>query len=346
MHPNRSEELRLFVYKLWLIVFFILIAGVVYWLRTLMLLTFLSILVAILWGVIADGLQKLSGGKLHRYLAVGLAILFFFGLFFLLGYFLYEPLNEQFVSFTENLPKLMRDLWMRLQPFLRRVGLDELDPSAIDVGAMTGGVVRSTMTVLGASVSTLSGLIAVFFLAFFWAIDPERYLRGTYNLLPPARREWAHQITARISYTLRQWMKATGMSMLTISVLTTTLLSIVGLPYALLFGIAAGLFDIIPFLGPILAFIGPTLVAFSISPTMAFWIIIGYMIIQMVEGNIVVPYFMSREAELPPALTIFVIFAMGELFGFLGIFVAAPTLALIVATVRAVYSIRRGEEGA
>lgn len=346
MEADRSDELRRFGAKLWLSLAFLAGIAAVYLLRSLLLLTFVSMLVALVWTYLADALVALWGGKLPRGAAIILAMVLSLGLLVAVGVLLFGPLNEQLSGFMQTLPELLQNAWMRLHPILRRLGLGSFDPATADLSALTGGLLTSGLSLLNVGFQAVSGVVGVLFLAFFWAMNPARYRAGALGLLPPRAQSWAGRILDEVSYTLRQWMKATGMSMLTIAVLTTLLLWLLGIPYALLFGVAAGIFEIIPFLGPVLAFTGPGLYALGTSPTTALWVTAGWIFVQTVEGNLVVPFFLSKAAELPPALTIFIIFAMGELFGFLGIFVASPALALMVAVVRAIYGYKDFKPGA
>lgn len=345
MDDARQREIETFIVKLWLILAFFLFLALVYFLRMLVLLTFLSVLLAMVWSFLARALIKVSGGKLPRIPAVLTAILLSGGILSLLGFLLFEPLNEQLTGFFSSLPETLQNVWMRLQPLLRRFGLGEFDPTSIDLQQFPAKALSSGFVILGAGVQGVSSLLAVTFLAFFWAIAPDVYRLGFLRLLASHQQAWAVRIIDQVHYTLKQWMKATALSMLTIAILTTVFLWIVGIPYALLFGIAAGFLEIVPFVGPFLAFIGPILIALSMSPATALWVVAGWMVVQTAEGNLVQPYFLSKAAELPPALTVFAIFAMGELFGLLGMFVAAPTLALVVGVVRAVYSFNRFEPG-
>lgn len=346
MDDAQRTEIQTFVTKLWLILGFVFLIVLVYFLRTLVLLTFLSMLLAMVWVYFAKAIVRVAGGRVARLPAVLLAMLMSGGLLVLLGFMLSAPLNDQLTSFFATLPETLQNVWMRVQPLLRRLGLGHLDPSAIDLKQFPAQALASGFTILGLGMQGVSGLVAVTFLAFFWAIDPERYRQGFLRLLPDRQQAWAVRIFDEVQYTLKQWMKATALSMLTIAVLTTILLWVIGIPYALLFGLTAGLLEIVPFLGPILAFIGPVLIGISMSPATALWVAAGWVTVQTAEGNLVQPYFLSKAAELPPALTIFIIFAMGELFGFLGMFVASPTLALVVAVVRAIYAYKDFKPGA
>lgn len=336
-----EEEFRLFRWKLWLTVLFAAGVTLAYFLRYLILLTFLSLLIALFWDTIAGVLQGLARGRMPRWLGVTLAVVVSFAAVVLFVFAFSQPLSDQLKEFLAEWPRIRQDLWMRLNPILRRVGFDEVSPESLTENGLPEGIVPMGIKAVGIGAHALAMVAAVFFLAFFWALQPDRYREGLLKLLPPAAATWANVFLREIVVVLRQWLKATGLAIVAISVLTTLLLTVFGIPYALLFGAAAGIFDMIPFLGPTLAFLGPALITLTMAPEKLPLLVLGYLIVQTVEGNVVQPYVMNREAELPPALTIFAILAMSSLFGILGLFLAAPTLTILFALWRVIETGRK-----
>jgi predicted PurR-regulated permease PerM len=330
-----DEEFRLFRYKLWLVFATLAAAALAFFLRDLLLLTFLSLLIAVFWDQLATGLQARLGPRLPRWGAVTLAVVITLAAVSLFVFFLSRPLSEQLNAFIAEWPRIRQDAWMRLQPLLRRFGLGDVTPRELGTGGVTAGLVPLGVMLVGTGLHAAAAVLAVFFLAYFWALQPARYRAGLLALLSPAAAAWLGLFLTAVHASLRNWLKATGFAMLAVSAMTTLLLVLAGVPYALLFGAAAGVFDLIPFLGPALAFAGPALVTVTLAPEKTFWLVAGYLIVQTIEGHVIQPYFMAREAELPPALTVFTVFAMSTLFGVLGLFLAAPTLIIVLALSRA-----------
>jgi predicted PurR-regulated permease PerM len=132
--------------------------------------------------------------------------------------------------------------------------------------------------------------------------------------------------------------------MVSIGILTFIGLSILGIPMATTLAILAGLLNFIPNFGPILAAAPAVLVAFAphgsqtdLNPSLALYTIIMYIIIQLLEGWVITPFFQQRAVELPPALIVIaqVLFAM--LLGPLGLILATPMLAATLVLLRMVY---------
>src|SRR5256885_16583640 len=97
--------------------------------------------------------------------------------------------------------------------------------------------------------------------------------------------------------------------------------------YALLFGVWAGIPELIPYVGPWLGALPPVLYALVQHPLSALWVVLLFLGIQQLEGHVIVPKVMSHSLRLHPLLVIFGLLAGGEIYGFPGILVALPLLA-------------------
>jgi len=100
-----------------------------------------------------------------------------------------------------------------------------------------------------------------------------------------------------------------------------------GQKYALLFGIWAGITELIPYVGPWLGALPPVLYALVQHPLSALWVALLFLGIQQLEGHVVVPKVMGHTLRLHPLLVIFGLLAGGEIYGLPGIIVALPLLA-------------------
>jgi predicted PurR-regulated permease PerM len=102
--------------------------------------------------------------------------------------------------------------------------------------------------------------------------------------------------------------------------------------YALFFGVWAGLMEAIPYLGPVLAAVPPSVVAVFDSPLSAVWVIVTFVLIQEVEGHILIPVIMGSRFRVHPLVVIFAILADGEIHGITGMLIAIPLIPLIKET--------------
>jgi len=122
-------------------------------------------------------------------------------------------------------------------------------------------------------------------------------------------------------------------------------LSIIGVPFALLIGIFSGLVSFIPYLGATISVVIPMLLALISDPFTVVWVILAFIIIQQIEGNILQPIVMSRAVDLHPALVVFAILIMGTLFGLVGVLLAVPLVAALQVLVRELWVQRMDQIG-
>jgi predicted PurR-regulated permease PerM len=102
--------------------------------------------------------------------------------------------------------------------------------------------------------------------------------------------------------------------------------------YALLFGIWAGLTEVIPYVGPYLGAVPPVIAAFFHSPLTALWIIIIFFVIQQLEGHILAPNIVGSSVGVHPLVVIFALLAGAQIGGILGMIAALPILAMLKHT--------------
>jgi predicted PurR-regulated permease PerM len=199
----------------------------------------------------------------------------------------------------------------------------------------------SVATSVGGYFSSTLGAIANFFivilLAIYLAIEPRFYARGFAKLFPKKSRSRTYEVLAEIGDTLSWWLVGKAASMLFIGLLTWIGLSILGVPLAFTLGLIAGLLSFIPNFGPIFSAVPAILLGFIDSPIKALYVLILFVVVQIIESNIVTPMIERRTVELPPALTIIAQITLGVLIGGLGLVLATPLLAVIMVLVQTVY---------
>jgi predicted PurR-regulated permease PerM len=180
-------------------------------------------------------------------------------------------------------------------------------------------------TVLGA----LADIAVVVISAVYLAADPTLYRRGVAKLFPANQHTRIIGAMSSVGEAVRYWFAAQLLSMLIVGVLSGLAYWAIGVPSALALGIIAGLTNFIPLLGPILGSVPAVLLALTIDPITALWTVAAVLVIQQLEGNLILPFVMRRAVALPPAVTLFALVIFGVMFGWLGILLAVP---LAVAT--------------
>jgi len=168
----------------------------------------------------------------------------------------------------------------------------------------------------------------------------ERLLLPILHVVPENRRGSVRKLLEVLGQRLRGWVKGTLISMLAVGLLTTLGLSLLGVRYALLLGVTAGLLEIIPIVGPWVAGFIAVAVTILDDPMTAVWVALLMLGIQQLESNFITPLVMSKAAEVHPFITLFALFLFGSIFGFFGIILAVP-LVLLVWTVVEVLWVER-----
>lgn len=308
--------------------------------RFLVLTSFLGILFGLATSAAVDWMQ--SKIPIKRTVAAPLIVFGVVGILTLVGMWSAPALIEQSQELKTKLPEAVTkvEVWMtESQPRLLELiaPADSVQGGSRFVGAMSKysdsmstfafGVLQSTVLVFGA-------IVLVIFLAVYIAIDPDTYKRGFLLLIPLERRDRVSELMTALGGSLRTWFATQLIAMVVIGVVTTILLAAIGVRAALPLGVIAGLFEFIPNVGPTLSAIPAILMGFADSPRMALTVALLYWGIQFLENNLLIPYLMSEQLDLPPALTLITQVVMAYVFGFLGLFVAIPLLATVVVAVR------------
>lgn len=251
-------------------------------------------------------------------------------------------ISAQFNELLRSLPEAWEKLgqWLNsssLGQFVER-NLDRAKPQEQSAATSDLPSIFSYLTGTITSVfGGLANLILVLTMAIFLALDAPLYRGGFLRLVPPSYRPRTDQILDESGRALARWMEGQALDMLVVALLTGIGLWLLGVPLALVLGVIAGLTNIIPVIGPFMSGIPAVLFALTQGVDMALYVALLFLVIQQIEGNILMPMIQKYAAQLPPVLTILAIVAFGHLFGLLGIILATPLLLVAIIVVERVY---------
>ena len=223
----------------------------------------------------------------------------------------YEDFRRRYPEVAAQLPP-PQDLFQRFTP---------------NVGALLGRVGGYAMNV----VSLLFTLLLLMVLVIYTVGKPEPLIAGYLSAWPERHRPRADAWLRRSMTQLKYWGSGSIILGGIVGALTAVGLWIVGVPYVMLFAVIAAIGELLPTIGPILSAIPPVLVALTIDPMMAVWVLVVCLIVQQLENNLIVPMVYGRTLDLHPVSVMFAVLAMGSLFGFLGALLAVPVTVLVKA---------------
>lgn len=319
---------------------FVLAAAFVYFAIDVVLLFFGAVLLAIFLRGLADLLAKYV--KISEGFAVLLVSLLLVVVVIGAIALLAPSVGEQFRHLREEVPRSLEKVRnFASQYSFGRTVIAQIPSQSYLAERIRDLDVSSLLTRVGGYFSSTVGAVGNFFvmvlLAIYLASEPRLYADGMTQLFPVRSRTRVREVLGEIGTTLSWWLIGKTASMFFIGVLTWIGLSILGVPLALTLGLIAGLLSFIPNFGPIISAIPAILLAFIESPISAVYVLILFVVVQLIESNLVTPYIERQTVELPPALTVFAQLALSVLIGGVGLILATPIVAFVVVLVKKAY---------
>jgi predicted PurR-regulated permease PerM len=331
------------------LVFALLVGGYFAYRTSGVILAFLlTILLSIILSAPVNYLARKGWSRTWGVIAVMAAIV---GVFWLLGLALVPAVETQSREFAEAFPTLLDEalaLANKAQSFFglgTQIGLNPESFSKLGREVLTGSTV-STAAGVGLTAATVVSLgVVVFISTIYLVIRPEPWVNGFVSLFPAGWRQRTREVLQALYQTVQRWFLGQLAAMTFIAVFWAISLSLIGVPFALLIGIFSGLISFIPYVGALISVVVPVLLALISDPFSAVWVIVAFIIIQQIEGNLLQPIVMSRAVDLHPALVVFAILVMGTLFGIVGVFLAVPLVAALQVLVRELWVQRMDQIG-
>jgi predicted PurR-regulated permease PerM len=195
------------------------------------------------------------------------------------------------------------------------------DPDAVlEVGVTVAEAVVSVATILT--------------IVFFWLTEHARLQRFALAFLPAHRRAGAREAWNEVEARLGLWVRGQLILMGTMGVATGIAYTALGLPSALLLALVAAVTEAIPIVGPLLGAIPAVLVASTVSPELAVTVAAIYVVLQLIEGNILVPLVMRNTIGISPFLVVVSILIGAAAGGVLGALFAVPVTASIMVVLQ------------
>jgi predicted PurR-regulated permease PerM len=272
-----------------------------------------------------------------RGLAIGIVYLVIFGSITLTIYVATPVLNDQFTQLSQQAPNYRNAVRERFGRFreaydrrfpesVRKVVnekiVDQLEPIGQSAFA---GLINISIALLG----YLPWLVLIPVLAFFILKDVDQFRVTALRMFPSGRWRWrADDFFQDLNQTLAAYTRATLIACLLIGTVCTIGFWLIGLPYALLLGVLAGLCEFIPLVGPLTVALIVTPIAGYYSFNKGIGVLIFLLVLRLVHDYVTYPRIIGRGIHLHPLAIILAILAGAELGGVAGIFLAIPVVAL------------------
>lgn len=296
-----------------------------YAVRDVIALLFVAVIVFSILDPLVDFLER---KKINRSLGVALIYVVFFAILGTAFSFLIPPLVNQAKDFSEKLPEYSQNLQNSF------VGIDnffETQHIALDTQKIVNDIVSRLTNFSGNIFSTTIGffsgfisILVVLALAFYMTATKDGIKNFIVLLTPEQYKEYAASSVIKIKEKIGKWMQGQLLLMFIVFILDFIGLSIIGVPFALILAIFAGLMEIIPYFGPIVSAIPGMILGLTISPLTGILAGVVYFLVQQLENHVITPQVMKKAVGLNPIAVILAILVGIKLGGLAGAILSIP----------------------
>ena len=260
--------------------------------------------------------DRIEKFKIPRSIAIVLTYVILASVIALIATLIIPSLVSQFQKMLEQLQEYI----LPLLPFLES-----------STGNLTDQIPKLSQNVLKITTGVFSTVIGFFtfgIITFYMLVERRHFKTFLDNLIGRKVERKISVIIVAIERKLGAWVIGQLALAVIVGVITYIGLTLLGVEFALSLSIIAGIFEIVPIIGPIISAIPAVLVALTMSPMMALLVAGLFFVVQQLENNIFVPIVMRRAVGIPPIVTILALTIGGKLAGVAGIMLAVP---LVVA---------------
>ena len=302
----------------------IILATVLFFAVDVLVALFLAVVVSSALDPIVTWLEKKKIPRILGTLAIYIVAVF------VLAFIVYAIVPIALSEFSSLLNSLDEKI---SRPDLAFINISQL------VDAINEGLGRVTNVLISGSQSFLDiisrffGGIAltasVFVLSFYLTVGKDGVERFLLTILPPTYEARAIELYAKVRRKIGRWLRGQMLLSLVIGITVFFGLWLLGVKYSLILGILAGIFELVPYVGPIFSGSVAVLVAATDSLTLGVYTLLLFILIQQIENNVLVPAVMSLTTSLNPVVILISLLVGAKLFGFIGLILAVPAAVLL-----------------
>jgi putative permease len=205
-----------------------------------------------------------------------------------------------------------------------------------EIGDMGQGVLSLSLSSVLGLITLLVYLVLMPLLVFFFLKDKHQIV-GWFARYLPKDRHLASRVWRDVDRQIGNYVRGKFWEILIVWSVTLVVFSLMGLQYAMLLGVLVGLSVVVPYIGAVVATIPVALIAYYQWgwSTDFMYVLLAYAVIQVLDGNVLVPLLFSDVVNLHPVAIIVAVLVFGGLWGFWGVFFAIPLATLVNAVITA-----------
>lgn len=230
---------------------------------------------------------------------------------------------------TQELSQLGNSLLARIERARLPVDLEEvIREGALRVEAVVDSFLRRLLDLVLGAFSQLPSIFLAPILAFYILRDWEQIRDTGKQLIPVAYRGEVEELVVQINAVLNGFIRGQLVVSALVGAFIALGLFFLKVRFSLLLGLVAGLFNVIPYLGPLIGGLPAVSLALLDSPWKAIWAVVLFVLVNNLEASFLVPRIVGDQVGLHPLVVIFAVLSGGHLFGVVGMLLAVPAAAV------------------
>ncbi len=308
----------------------ILVFYTLYSIRDILVSVIFALVISILFNPVIDFLEK---KKIPRVIAT---LFVYVSVFALLSFILYWTVPV-FVFEIQQFAQLFPQYFGKLSPPLRGLGLEAFESFETFTLALQDWLIQASSSIFGILIAIFGGIfstVTIFAIAIFFSIEEKEVKKAIEVIAPKKSEEYFQDLWQRCQNKTAAWFGTRILSSLFVGLVSYITLNILNVNYASILSLFAGIMDIIPVLGPIFAGTIITILAALDSWFKALFVLLAFVLIQQIEGNIITPILTRKLVGLPAILVLIAVLVGGRLAGSLGAILAIPLTSIIYEFLR------------
>lgn len=300
-----------------------------------LLLIFSAFLIAVGLDGLARAVRRLTGLNQHRAVIVTASLLFvMLGAAITVGSMNVASkapqLRQQVAQSVDQIGSRMQE-YNLVEKLIGEPDSPDADGSSPS-GVWSGPLTTELSNAASMTLATATDMFVVLVIGLYFALQPHLYQTGLLRLCPPAEQARVAHITVQAAHAIRRWLAGRVISMALVGAGSALGLWLLGIPFALLLGLIAGLLTFIPYLGAILSAVPALLIAALHGYTALIYTGALYLGLHTVEGYLLAPMIQKRAVSIAPGFLLSAQVLGAAVAGVMGVALAAP-FALVLSVV-------------
>ncbi len=296
--------------------------------RDIVAIVFVAVLLAALIDPFADFFAR---HRLPRSVAVLLVYLLLAGLLAAVIFLLVPIVTVELAQLVTAIPNSpLLDYFGQFQAFTTEYGLEENVRAALQ--SLQAGITNSFTSIfstIGGVLAAVAAALVMLVLTFYMVVEEEAAKRVFKHLAPEEYQPFLSRLLSRMQKKVGSWLRGQMLLGLVVGMVAYLGLLLLDVRYALILALIAGLFEMLPYIGPVLSVMPAVLVAFGQSPGKALAVVALYVVIQQLENSVLTPKIMQKTTGLNPVVSIVVLLIGVKVGGFIGALLAIPVATMI-----------------